>query len=220
MRKKLLPICILAIISATIFTGCGSKEDVTDVVADNAIVEATEEPTVEPTVEPTTEPEIEEIEEEVEETTEPTTAPTEKPVATTKPTEKPVATPKPTEKPAHTHSYTLTASTAGSTCQLLGVDTYACSCGDSYTQPNGNRGSHTWTTETSTEIIHHPEELGYIDGFACHCGKFWPADGDLTHLSVDGCGYVTTGQTYVISAAWDETVTHTNTRCTTCGIQQ
>lgn len=75
-----------------------------------------------------------------------TPAPTEKPVETQKPAEveKPVETQKPTEpeKPAHTHNYTSSV-TKEACCEVNGVRTYKCSCGDSYTESISATG-HTY----------------------------------------------------------------------------
>lgn len=232
MSKKFLSISMVAILSVTLFTGCGDK--VTEVSAEPtseaveneiADVTATIAPTETPepidtlevdeveTVE--TEVEVEEVETEdveVEEVEEPkTSAKVED--------EKVVETPAPVvETPApHTHNHVLASSTSGANCTSSGVDTYTCECGDSYTTANNNYGAHNWTTTTSTETIHHDAVTEWVDGYTCDCGIFWT---DATHPKYECSGYGTESHEVEVSPAYDETVTHTHTVCTNCGAQQ
>lgn len=105
---------------------------------------STEAPTQKPTQAPTTQPE----------TT--TQAPTEKPTQT--PTEAP--TQKPTEAPTpapHVHSY-ISAVTKAATCAEEGVITYACSCGDSYTE------SIPMTAHSFGDYIYNDDATTEADG--------------------------------------------------------
>ena len=231
MRKKY--ILAVTVLSVTLLAGCSSDA----VETFNETIETTENE-VEVVENDTEEAETKEAVENgandktaEAETPAPTTAPTEKPVETAKPVEttkpvetakptataKPAATPTPTPKP-HTHSYVLTSSTSGNTCVSGGIDTFTCSCGDSYTTSNGNTGSHTWTTENWTETIHYPAEYGAERGYTCDCGEFWTDC--ASHIDVVGCGFTTDVREYEVSPAHDEVVTHSRTYCTSCGREQ
>lgn len=234
MRKKLLLIGTVAIITATIFTGCSgdavetfteNTENEAEVAENNSEEAETVEPTAVPTEKPvaTTAPTTAPTEKPVETAT-PTATPTTKPVETAKPVEttKPAATPAPTVKPVHTHSYVLVSSTSGATCTSTGVDTYKCDCGDSYTTSNGNTGSHTWTTENWTETIHFDAVYGAERGYMCGCGIFWADTSEYhnNHEMIANCGYTTSVREYEVSPAHDEVVTHSRTYCTSCGREQ
>lgn len=87
MKKKIVSVLLVAVLSVASFTGCGSDETSNDVSKEQvqeSEAESTEAPTTEPTEAPTPEP-----------TEAPTTEPTEAP--TPEPTEAP--TPEPTEAP-------------------------------------------------------------------------------------------------------------------------
>lgn len=188
MRKKLLSICTIAVLSVTMLAGCG----------DNAVETSTELT------------EAEEIEAETEET--------EVSAKTADVEEVEEESVVEVVVPVHTHNYALTASTVGTSCTNAGIDTYTCNCGDSYTVANNNYGTHTWTTETYSETIHHDAVEHYQRGYVCSCGTFWPDNGDLSHA--EGCGYVTSGRVITDSPAYDEVVNHSRTYCTSCGAQQ
>ncbi len=77
-------------------------------------------------------------------------AQTQPPAEGTKPPETTVPTEgtKPTE-PAHTHNYSGNV-TKAATCTADGVKTYACACGDSYTETISATG-HSWSEWTTTK---------------------------------------------------------------------
>lgn len=130
----------------------------------------------------------------------------------------------------HTHSYTASI-TVNSGCETVGVMTYACSCGDSYTEPIPAAG-HAWTTTTGT--VYHPS-LGHMERtekkivtIQCGCG-FTTQDNDELdrHCIAEGhedypCGCVTKtvyeDNWVVTQEAWEETVTRNV--CTVCGLTQ
>ncbi len=133
--------------------------------------------------------------------------------------------PTPTPKPAHVHSYTVTSSTPGQDCRHSGVDTYTCSCGDSYTQDNGKYGDHVWITETNytTEIIHHDAEYKTETVWVCDCGITWGSQSEAqAHYHSGGCGgYHSTTKKTVTREAWDEEIQtpYTRTYCAVCGTE-
>ena len=143
--------------------------------------------------------------------------PTPKPANNDKPT--------PTPKQAHVHSYTVTSSTPGQDCRHSGVDTYTCSCGDSYTQDNGKYGDHVWVTDTSytTEIIHHDAEYKTETVWVCDCGLTWGSQSEAqAHYQGGGCGgYHSSTKKTVTREAWDEEIQtpYTRTYCAVCGTE-
>ena len=58
--------------------------------------------------------------------------------------------------PATGHDHVLTDSTTGENCKTPGVDTYTCSCGDSYTVANQKFGPHSYVDgEYEKNETHH-----------------------------------------------------------------
>ncbi len=147
------------------------------------------------------------------------------PTPTPKPADNNNNKPTPTPKAAHVHSYKVTNSAPGSDCRHSGVDTYTCSCGDSYTQDNGKYGDHVWVTETSytTETIHHDAVYKTETGYVCNCGIFWSSqDAVNDHYANSSCsGYHSTTKQTVISEAYDEEIQtpYTRTYCSVCGTE-
>lgn len=224
MKKKLLPICTLAIISATLLLGCSAKETET---LSNEVEEIIEEEIVETSEEIIEAEETVEIEEEISEEVVTEEEATEISEEEVEPIEEVVETVEVTvqPQPVHTHTYVLTNSIAGTTCQTTGIDTYTCECGDSYTQANGIVGSHEYTTETTIETIHHPGQYEVIPTYACDCpGVFWTIaqyDECIAHCDERGEGYRSAGSiTKEISPAYDENIEHSRTYCVNCGIEQ
>lgn len=74
-----------------------------------------------------------------------TTTPTEDEKEVTKPTE----TVKPTET-THSHKYSVKV-TKQATCGATGLETYTCSCGDSYTKTIAATGKHSWSEWKTTK---------------------------------------------------------------------
>lgn len=223
MKKKLLPICTLAIISATLLLGCSAKETET---LSNEVEEIIEEEIVETPEEIIEAEETVEIEEEISEEVVTEEEATEISEEEVEPIEEEVETVEVTvqPQPVHTHTYVLTNSTSGTTCQTTGTDTYTCECGDSYTQANSIVGSHEYTTETTIETIHHPGQYEVIPTYICDCDIYWTPDqmNKLVEHSNEldegwrSCGSITRE----ISPAYDENIEHSRTYCVNCGIEQ
>lgn len=106
------------------------------------------------------------------EPTAPTTPPTTAPPATQPPTTEPSATVPPTTEPpgtepVHTHSYTVT--TVDSTCAAEGYILYACDCGHSYKESNG-QGWVEHSFEMTEFVDATPEADGYVLEVCTVCG--------------------------------------------------
>lgn len=171
MKRKVLTIMFVGVLSISSLAGCGndtkpkSEETVIQTETESIekdVVEETEETTeTEEKESEITETEVKATEvpkEEVTSTTVPKTkdkpkeSKTEK---TTKPTEKPTEAP---TKAPHQHSYSSSV-TKNSTCSESGIKTYQCSCGDSYTEniaPTGhswNGGEYIQNGTCSSEVV-------------------------------------------------------------------
>lgn len=221
MRKKFLSISMVAILSVTMLVGCGDNAvetsmEPTEVEEIEAETEETEETEAEAEAEAEAE-ETEETEEEIEEAEAEAEVEAEETEVSAKTADvEEVEEDEEVVVPVHTHNYALTASTAGTSCTNAGIDTYTCNCGDSYTVANNIYGTHTWTTETYSETIHHDAIMGAEYGYTCGCGVFHTFD-DTHYLT---CSYTNDVREYVVSAAYDEVVNHSRTYCTSCGAQQ
>ncbi len=119
---------------------------------------AAETAPVEPVVPPITEPLP----------TEPTTPPGTEPKPT-EPTVPPATEPKPTE-PEHQHSYTEEV-TQAATCAAEGVKTFACDCGEQYTEVIG-RLPHDFSSVVTAPTC---EERGFTT-YVCSCGHSFHDD--------------------------------------------
>lgn len=174
MQKNILSTLTILLTMSLILTACGDKSETDTSVSGNALesTEEIEEPVTESTgtgaeaVEPTEEPASTEDAEEVtepagESTSDGESAPNGETSATgeddttggTSATGGTVATPAPTTTPTptpppHTHSYS-SAVTSQPTCAGNGVNTFTCSCGDSYTESIPAIG-HNWSPATCT----------------------------------------------------------------------
>ena len=180
MRKVAAFLAIALLLS---LAGCGGSSGVDDVPSPSNIESQTpsETPEVPPEETPSTQaPSQSEKPEETtqapieseglpEETIAPTIEPTSPPassapVSTSAPSSAPTSTPTPT----HTHSYTSTI-TKQATCDIDGVRTYNCSCGDSYTEVIKATGNHNYSSTVTKEPTCAEEG---IKSFTCStCGN-------------------------------------------------
>lgn len=102
------------------------------------------------------------------ETTPPATeTPATEPPATEPPATVPPATEPPATEPVHTHSYTVTS--VDSTCAAEGYILYACECGHSYKESNG-QGWVEHSFEMAEFVDATPEADGYVLEVCTVCG--------------------------------------------------
>lgn len=125
----------------------------------------------------------------------------------------PLVTESPATKPTeHIHSYTVSSTTPAS-CTSEGSTTYACSCGDSYTEAI-SMTAHNW-------VHHHEDEVGHTEGrCVCRCGARFSSTAEwIAHTknydaveALTNHGGYASGSDYVIDVPardWDE--------CSICG---
>ena len=104
----------------------------------------------------------------------------------------------------HTHSYTLTGSVSA-TCGTAGYRTYACACGDSYTETIAATGDHSYTSVTTDATCGTAGSVAYT---CTDCGHSYteslPATGNHSY----------TTETVDATCTQNGSVTYT---CTACG---
>lgn len=147
MKKSAKIITVGILMSLTILAACGVAQETSALPTKRPT--ATEAPTPEPTATSTPVPTATST---PTPTPEPTVTPTPEPTATSTPTPTPeptaTPTPTPTEIP-HEHSYTDSITTEAS-CEAEGVRTFACECGDFYTEVIAATG-HDYVTKEDTK---------------------------------------------------------------------
>ncbi len=136
--KKILAL-LLALVMLSTLTACGKDEEGTPTGESTGATTNTTGSTNDPTdgTQGTTGGEATESTEPSATTPPATTTPTTIPPTTTSPATTPSAT-----ETAHTHKYNSNVTTAA-TCNKDGVQTYTCSCGDTYTKKVAATG-HSW----------------------------------------------------------------------------
>lgn len=170
MKKSTKIITVGILMSLTILAACGVAQETSALPTNQPM--ATEAPTPEPTATSTPIPTVTST---PTPTPEPTATPTPESTAmsTPTPTPEPTATPTPTptEIP-HEHSYTDSITTEAS-CEAEGVRTFACECGDFYTEVIAATG-HDYVTADGTKSR------------TCKvCGKVQTKTAEGTKLPVD-----------------------------------
>lgn len=189
MNKRIAALLVIALLIPLV--GCSGTSGAIDVPPSSNSIESTQTPSETPetpseaieSTDPTpSEKPIEATQEPIEsespeETIAPTIEPTKQPEQTSPPASSaPVSTPTPTptSSPAptqtHIHSYTSMV-TKEATCNVEGIRTYTCSCGDSYNETIGRTDSHNWSIRHIDEVGHYESSGTHqVEARRCDCG--------------------------------------------------